>query len=228
MTSYYNDIRTDTSSNHYYGAPGAPQPTYNQSSYQPPRDDGYREEMTVARYDDDRSRYSGERSRYDDRDYDDRRSHQPNDRYDERRSTYDERERSDNRSRRSSRSHKASERGLFGDEGRDDHHRGKDVGATLVGGAVGAFAGHELGHNKLTSTLGALAGAFAGHELEKRHEKKKERRQSEQQSFEYETRRDSTSNSKGLGAEYSDDEDYDERRRQHHHHHHRRDSDRYD
>lgn len=221
MGSYYNSGNSQS----YYGAPGAPQPTYDdRNSYQPPRDDSYRHDMAVARYDDERSRFNDDR--YDEprrssrsfRNYDDDDS-----RYDDRRSEYRERDRysSRNGSRRGSssrRSERDGERGLFGGEEHKDHRRGKDVGATLVGGAVGAFAGHEFGKkNAMITGLGALAGAFAGHELEKRHEKKKERRESEQD-FEY--RRDSAS--RGVDDDYEDD-GYDRRR-----HHSRRDSGRYE
>lgn len=210
MSTYYSNDYTNDRNGQYYGAP---QQNYN--TYQPPRDDGYRHDMAVARYDDDRTQYTDARSnsrrgsvrdRYDDDRY-----------YEERRSEYEDRDR---RRSSSSRQSRPQSRGLFdgeGERGHKDHHKGKDVGATVLGGAVGAFAGHELGHNGLATTIGALAGAWGGHELEKHHEKKKERRESQQ--YDSNSRR-----SFDEEVEYSDD-DSDDRRRHHHHH---RDSDRYD
>ena len=95
----------------------------------------------------------------------------------------------------------------------------------MIGGAVGAFAGHELGHNGIASGLGALAGVFAGHELEKRHEKKKDRRELEHEEKRYDSYSNGGRRSVG-GSRYEDDEysddDYDDRQRT------RRRSERYD
>jgi hypothetical protein len=57
------------------------------------------------------------------------------------------------------------------------HHDGvKDIGASLLGAAVGGFAGHEVGHGGVATLIGAVAGGVAGHKLEGRHEKHKEER----------------------------------------------------
>ena len=47
------------------------------------------------------------------------------------------------------------------------------VGGAVVGGLVGALAGHQVGGGKgktLATVGGAAAGAFAGHEIQKRHQ----------------------------------------------------------
>ena len=105
--------------------------------------------------------------------------------------------------------------------------------ATLIGAAVGGFAGHEAGHNPLVTLIGAAAGAYGGHELEKRHEKKKDekRRESEMKhesrSVEYaDPYADDERNSRrSRGGDYEDDDDDDDYdgHRHHHHHHHRDD-----
>ena len=51
------------------------------------------------------------------------------------------------------------------------HSRGKEWGATAVGGAAGAFLGNEIGHGPLGIGAGLIAGAIGAHELERRHEK---------------------------------------------------------
>jgi uncharacterized protein YcfJ len=47
------------------------------------------------------------------------------------------------------------------------------VGGAVVGGLVGALAGHQIGGGKgrtLATVGGAAAGAFAGHEIQKKHQ----------------------------------------------------------
>ncbi|MGH8117562.1 MAG: glycine zipper 2TM domain-containing protein, partial [Rhodanobacteraceae bacterium] len=47
------------------------------------------------------------------------------------------------------------------------------IGGAVVGGLVGALAGHQVGggKGKTIATLGgAAAGAFAGHEIQKKHQ----------------------------------------------------------
>ena len=47
------------------------------------------------------------------------------------------------------------------------------IGGAVVGGLVGALAGHQIGGGKgktLATVGGAAAGAFAGHEIQKRHQ----------------------------------------------------------
>lgn len=47
------------------------------------------------------------------------------------------------------------------------------IGGAVVGGLVGALAGHQVGGGKgktLATVGGAAAGAFAGHEIQKRHQ----------------------------------------------------------
>ncbi|HWG66377.1 MAG TPA: glycine zipper 2TM domain-containing protein [Rhodanobacteraceae bacterium] len=49
------------------------------------------------------------------------------------------------------------------------------VGGAVVGGLVGALAGHQIGGGKgktLATVGGAAAGAFAGHEIQKNHQEK--------------------------------------------------------
>jgi len=58
------------------------------------------------------------------------------------------------------------------------HHDGvKDIGASLLGAAVGGLAGHEIGHGGVSTLLGVVAGGVAGHKLEERHERHKEERE---------------------------------------------------
>jgi hypothetical protein len=58
------------------------------------------------------------------------------------------------------------------------HHDGaKDIGASLLGAAVGGLAGHESGHGGVSTLLGAVAGGVAGHKLEERYERHKEERE---------------------------------------------------
>jgi uncharacterized protein YcfJ len=47
------------------------------------------------------------------------------------------------------------------------------IGGAVVGGLVGALAGHQVGGGKgktLATVGGAAAGAFAGHEIQKKHQ----------------------------------------------------------
>jgi uncharacterized protein YcfJ len=47
------------------------------------------------------------------------------------------------------------------------------IGGAVVGGLVGALAGHQIGGGKgktLATVGGAAAGAFAGHEIQKKHQ----------------------------------------------------------
>jgi len=119
-------------------------------------------------------------------------------------------------------------------EKHEHHEAEKAVGATLLGGAVAGWAGHELGHkNNLVTVASALAGAYAGHKLESRHEKDKKKKQErrESQSAGYEgdyveddrsrslSGRRSRSRSRRRSAS-SSDEDSDDSRRRHHHHRH--------
>lgn len=49
------------------------------------------------------------------------------------------------------------------------------IGGAVVGGLVGALAGHQVGGGKgktLATVGGAAAGAFAGHEIQKNHQEK--------------------------------------------------------
>lgn len=51
-----------------------------------------------------------------------------------------------------------------------DQHQ---IGGAVVGGLVGALAGHQIGSGKgntLATVGGAAAGAFAGHEIQKKHQ----------------------------------------------------------
>ena len=51
-----------------------------------------------------------------------------------------------------------------------DQHQ---IGSAVVGGLVGALAGHQVGGGKgktLATVGGAAAGAFAGHEIQKKHQ----------------------------------------------------------
>ncbi|KAK0513616.1 hypothetical protein JMJ35_003980 [Cladonia borealis] len=59
------------------------------------------------------------------------------------------------------------------------HSRGKEWGATAVGGAAGAFLGNEIGHGPLGIGAGLIAGAIGAHELERRHEKHQEKKRLE-------------------------------------------------
>lgn len=187
MSNYYErDYAPSQGGSQYYGPPQQSYGGYdnNYSSYQPPRDDSYRQDMSVTRYDDEEARYRGgsrNEDRYDDaprrysrsqsrgRDYDD----------DRRRSSRS----GSRRSRRGSRGISESrDEGYERERGgpRKGHHKEKEVGAGVLGAAIGGFAGHEFGHNKMATTIGALAGAWGGYELEKRHEKKKDRRESQE------------------------------------------------
>jgi hypothetical protein len=115
------------------------------------------------------------------------------------------------------------------------HHSGaKDIGASLLGAAVGGFAGHELGHGGAATLIGAVAGGVVGHKLESRHEKHKEERERERRGNEEDYRRypegpyadDGDGHSRSLsrggrsdsGSEGDSDDSY--KRRHHHHHHH--------
>ena len=91
-------------------------------------------------------------------------------------SAYDERSH-DRRRRHDSRAESESYRG--GEK--KNHDAAKSVGATLLGGAVGAFAGHEVGHGGLATVIGAVAGAYGGHKLEQKREKSKEKRAEERE-----------------------------------------------
>lgn len=232
MSNYYGRDYPPQSEGQYYGAP---QQTYggydNYSTYQPPQDNSYRQDdMTVTRYDSEQARYGG-KDRYndrreDDRAYGDRRRSSSRGRgyYDDRQvPEYDDRRYGSRDRSRSSR--RGGDRG-FSDSStafeetrdrdrRNDHHKGKEVGAGALGAAVGGFAGHEFGHNKLATTIGALAGAWGGYELEKRHEKKKERRDSErivEYSNDHNSRRGvSGSRSRSRRGSTYDDDDYQRR-----------------
>lgn len=51
-----------------------------------------------------------------------------------------------------------------------DQHQ---IGGAVVGGLIGALAGHQIGGGKgktLATVGGAAAGAFAGHEIQKKHQ----------------------------------------------------------
>lgn len=54
------------------------------------------------------------------------------------------------------------------------------IGGAVVGGLVGALAGHQVGGGKgktLATVGGAAAGAFAGHEIQKRHQENNQARE---------------------------------------------------
>ena len=119
-------------------------------------------------------------SRYDDRDYD-RRTRSSGGR--DRKSS-----RSKSRNRRSSEGRRTpiDEKALRYPS--DPKKGGRDVlggsegerglGATLLGGAGGAWLGHEFGKGTLETLGGAIVGAVAGKALEKEVEKHKERKKS--------------------------------------------------
>jgi Glycine zipper 2TM domain len=70
------------------------------------------------------------------------------------------------------------EKGLGHGSSGGSHQEGvKDIGASLLGAAVGGFAGHEVGHGGVATLIGAVAGGVAGHKLEERHERHKEERE---------------------------------------------------
>lgn len=117
-----------------------------------------------------------------------------------------------------------------------DGERG--LGATVLGGAGGAFLGHKMEGGAL-GTIGGLAiGAIAANAFEHHHEKKKEERREERSydaGYERGERRGSGSRSRGIDDDYyyrhddryeDDEEDY-RPRHHHHHHHHDRDEDYY-
>ena len=84
------------------------------------------------------------------------------------------------KSSRSHSRHRSDEKDRDGKSGRSrSHSRGKEWGATAVGGAAGAFIGNEIGHGPLGIGAGLLAGAIGAHELERRHEKHQEKRRLE-------------------------------------------------
>ena len=86
------------------------------------------------------------------------------------------------RHKKSSRSHSRhrDDKDRDGKSGRSrSHSRGKEWGATAVGGAAGAFIGNEIGHGPLGIGAGLIAGAIGAHELERRHEKHQEKKRSE-------------------------------------------------
>ena len=110
-------------------------------------------------------------------------------------------------------------------------HKGngeRGLGATLVGGAGGAFLGHKLEHGAL-GTLGGLAvGAIAANAYEHHEKKKKEERRQERafdEGYEDGEDRPHHHHSRDIDdqEDYSDDrceEDEDFYRPRHHHHHH--------
>jgi hypothetical protein len=114
------------------------------------------------------------------------------------------------------------------------HHDGaKDIGASLLGAAVGGLAGHEIGHGAAATLIGAVAGGVVGHKLESRHEKHKEERERERRGSGAEHRRypegpyadDGDGRSRSIGERSdsggeSDSDDSHKRRHHHHHHHH--------
>lgn len=84
----------------------------------------------------------------------------------------------------SPRSRRGSSRGVFDGNSTprgSSHHGngGKDLGATLIGGALGGFVGHETHKGPLVTAAGLAIGAFAGHEFEKHEHKKHEREREE-------------------------------------------------
>ncbi|KAK5452411.1 hypothetical protein LTS15_007477 [Exophiala xenobiotica] len=92
-------------------------------------------------------------------------------------SEYDDRPSS--RGSRGSRREREASRGRGEKHG--NHDGAKELGATLAGGAIAGWAGHELGHsNPLITVATALAGAYAGHKLEGKHEKDKAKKRPSQ------------------------------------------------
>lgn len=84
------------------------------------------------------------------------------------------------KSARSHSRHRSDDKDGKGSGGRSrSHSRGKEWGATAVGGAAGAFLGNEIGHGPLGIGAGLIAGAIGAHELERRHEKHQEKKRSE-------------------------------------------------
>lgn len=132
----------------------------------------------------------------------------------------------------------------FGAPEQQGHSKERGLGATVLGGAGGAFLGHEMGHGKM-ATLGGLAvGAIAANAFEHHHEKKKRERQREhayERGYErgetrsiddrgdrsyrsYDDRDDRSDFSRADGRSI-DDREYDYEPPRHHHHHRHRDSD---
>ena len=90
------------------------------------------------------------------------------------------------RHHKSSRSHSSHRDDRDRDEkgGRErSKSRGKEWGATAVGGAAGAFIGNEIGHGPLGIGAGLIAGAIGAHELERRHEKHQAKKRAEDDGY---------------------------------------------
>lgn len=87
------------------------------------------------------------------------------------------------------RSSVSGEKGLGHSSGASHHSGAKDIGASLLGAAVGGFAGHEIGHGKVSALIGAVAGGVAGHKLEGKYERRQEERERKRRESEVVERR---------------------------------------
>ncbi|EME81672.1 uncharacterized protein MYCFIDRAFT_197006 [Pseudocercospora fijiensis CIRAD86] len=149
---------------------------------------------------------------------------------------------------------KSENKGL-GDFSSNQHHQGglqqshvgqqdeRGIGATVLGGAGGAFLGHEMGHGKLATLSGLAIGAIAANAFEHHHREKKkheregvreydrgfvgeEERERERGIGEEESEDEYRERCRGINNEYEDERDYDdEEERPRHHHHYQRDYD---
>ena len=113
--------------------------------------------------------------------------------YDDDYDSEDERRRHKNKHRRHSRPGSRPSNYDSGTEGKEKKKKGglsekeKGFGASLLGGAGGAFVGHEVGGGALGTILGIGAGAIGAAFLEKDHEKqkKKEREKEKERQLKY-------------------------------------------
>lgn len=117
-----------------------------------------------------------------------------------------------------------------GTEGKEKKKKGlsdkeKGLGASLLGGAGGAFVGHEMGGGALGTILGIGAGAIGAAFLEKDHEKqkKKEKEREREKQLKYRDDFEYGSSQVGSGGQYHQregsvpaDDQYDDYRQRHH------------
>ncbi|KAJ9619213.1 hypothetical protein H2203_008542 [Taxawa tesnikishii (nom. ined.)] len=73
----------------------------------------------------------------------------------------------------------------YRDQGPGGAEGERGLGATLIGGAGGAFLGHELGGGALGTIGGLIAGAIGANALENRHEKKKKEKKHKKRDSDY-------------------------------------------
>lgn len=157
-----------------YGAPYSQDAGYGGSRR--PRED----EPERRRYEEERRRYEDERRRYEQREYERERERARERRYDER---YESRPPYDDRDRRPSDRYEDGGR-LEKKRSPPERRGGKDVlrqgdgergiGATILGGAAGAFLGNEFDKGALGTIGGALVGAIGANVVEKQVDKRKE------------------------------------------------------